>query len=393
MTDAHIAEPLRRLSVPIADLTPDPANARKHGQRNLDAIKASLAAFGQRKPLVVQRQGMIVRAGNGTMQAAKALGWEHIAAVVIDEDSAQAVQFAIADNRTAELAEWDDETLASLLDGMDEPTRDMLAFDDKELAGLMRGLEPDEIVEDEAPEPPADPITQPGDLWTLGQHRLLCGDARKHTDLDQLMAGQQAHMVFADPPYGMSYQSNFRTASPEFGQITGDDAPDFAWVDGVARRSDGWVFVWTTWKVLRPWLDGLATFGDMTNLIVWHKPGGSMGDLASTFSTDYEVACVFHRGAKLCGKRIGSVWRVDKGSPSAYQHPTQKPVQLAAEAIDKTTYRNNVVLDPFLGSGTTLIAAEQLSRTCYGMEISPAYCDVIVQRWENLTGQKAVRNG
>jgi ParB-like chromosome segregation protein Spo0J len=129
-SDLHhrIAEPLRALAVAVDDLHPDPSNARKHGPRNLDAIKGSLAAFGQRKPIVVQREGMIVRAGNGTLEAAKALGWEQIAAVVIDEDSAHAVQFAIADNRTAELAEWDDETLATLLDGMDEPTRDLLAF-------------------------------------------------------------------------------------------------------------------------------------------------------------------------------------------------------------------------------------------------------------------------
>jgi ParB-like chromosome segregation protein Spo0J len=138
---AHIAEDLRKLAVAVADLNPDPSNARRHGERNLDAIKASLAAFGQRKPLVVQREGMIVRAGNGTLAAAQALGWDHIAAVVIDEDSAQAVQFAIADNRTAELAEWDNETLASLLDGMEQPIRDMLAFPQQDIDELWREIE------------------------------------------------------------------------------------------------------------------------------------------------------------------------------------------------------------------------------------------------------------
>jgi len=146
----HIAEDLRKLAVAVADLNPDPSNARRHGERNLDAIKASLAAFGQRKPLVVQREGMIVRAGNGTLEAAKALGWDHIAAVVIDEDSAQAVQFAIADNRTAELAEWDDETLATLLDGMEQPIRDMLAFSPADISELLGNLEGSSGLDDQA---------------------------------------------------------------------------------------------------------------------------------------------------------------------------------------------------------------------------------------------------
>jgi hypothetical protein len=151
-SDLHhrIAEPLRALAVAVDDLHPDPSNARKHGPRNLDAIKGSLAAFGQRKPIVVQREGMIVRAGNGTLEAAKALGWEQIAAVVIDEDSAQAVQFAIADNRTAELAEWDDETLATLLDGMERPIRDMLAFSPADISELLDEVEGSSGLDDDA---------------------------------------------------------------------------------------------------------------------------------------------------------------------------------------------------------------------------------------------------
>jgi ParB-like chromosome segregation protein Spo0J len=139
-----ISEPLQPLAIDIDKLHPDPANARKHNVKNIDAIKASLHAYGQRKPVVVQRQGMIVRAGNGTLEAAKALGWTHLAAVVIDEDNATASQFAIADNRTGELAEWDTETLASLLHGMDDSTRQMLAFDESDMESLMSSLEGEE---------------------------------------------------------------------------------------------------------------------------------------------------------------------------------------------------------------------------------------------------------
>jgi DNA modification methylase len=126
-------------------------------------------------------------------------------------------------------------------------------------------------------------------------------------------------------------------------------------------------------------------------MVVWSKGCGGIGDLKGTFSTDYEVAIVCNRGAAITGKRIGSVWSFGKDAAASYVHPTQKPVALAAEAVDKTTQKGETVLDLFLGSGTTLIACEQLGRRCYGMEISPAYCDVIVERWENLTGKQAVR--
>lgn len=398
MTDAHIAEPLRRLSVPIADLTPDPANARKHGQRNLDAIKASLAAFGQRKPLVVQRQGMIVRAGNGTMQAAKALGWEHIAAVVIDEDSAQAVQFAIADNRTAELAEWDDETLATLLDGMDEPTRDMLAFDDKELAGLMRGLEPDEIVEDEAPEPPVDPITQPGDLWTLGRHRLLCGDSTNADDVARLMGEAQPDVVFTDPPYS---SGGFQESSKTIGsigarsgvQIENDNLSSrglIALLDRVLAnlRHAHTVFVFCDWKMWAHNCDAVEAKGyRVRNMIVWDKMQMGMG---MPFRNQHEL-CVF--ASKMAGK-IGDGQTANvlaHARDRQAEHATPKPVGLISQMMNQVP--GNLIVDPFAGGGSTIVAAEQIGRQCCALELTPAYCDVIVERWENLTGQKAVRNG
>lgn len=392
---AHIAEDLRKLAVAVADLNPDPSNARRHGERNLDAIKASLAAFGQRKPLVVQRQGMIVRAGNGTLAAAQALGWDHIAAVVIDEDSAQAVQFAIADNRTAELAEWDDETLATLLDGMDQPTRDMLAFDDKELAGLMRGLEPDEIVEDEAPEPPADPITQPGDLWTLGQHRLLCGDSTQAEHVGKLAAGQTATLMVTDPPYGVDYQGGSANDRKRE-RLAGDaDTEIFAAALTCALLvvpSGAW-YVWHAGRHAEPVYAALRSCGyEARSLIVWNKLKAHYGAPSAHYCQKHEPCLYAVKGsANFCGpSNETSVWDIEQPHRNEF-HPTQKPVECMARSI--ANHEAQIVYDPFLGSGTTLVAAEQLGRTCYGMEISPAYCDVIVERWENLTGQKAVRNG
>jgi hypothetical protein len=153
--------------------------------------------------------------------------------------------------------------------------------------------------------------------------------------------------------------------------------------------NDGWVFVWTSWKVLDTWIAQMSSFGFPSNIIIWDKGGGYIGDLEKTFGTDYEVALVWHNGNKLTNKRIGSVWSVGKDSSSTYKHPTQKPVELAAMAITHTTLTDQIVLDLFGGSGSTLIACEQTKRICYMMELDTKYCDVIIERWEKLTGQKA----
>jgi DNA modification methylase len=288
------------------------------------------------------------------------------------------------------MAESDAAKLDAILRDVDtgSPELQQMLADLAEEAGLYKDSDV-EVVEDEVPEPPVDPITKPGDLWTLGDHRLLCGDSTKAEDVERLMAGAKADMIHTDPPYGMSFQSNMRTKSKQFDELENDDKILSGWITPAINASSGWVFVWTTWKVLEQWLPVVREFGKMTNLVVWSKGGGGIGDLKGTFATDHEMAMVFNRGAEICGKRIGSVWSFGKDAASTYMHPTQKPVALAAEAIDKTTHTGTLVYDPFLGSGTTLIAAEQLGRKCYGMEISPQYCDVIVKRWETLTGKKA----
>jgi predicted RNA methylase len=382
MTDSHIAKDLRKLVVPVSSLHPDPSNARKHGQRNLDAIKASLAAFGQRKPLVVQREGMIVRAGNGTLAAAQALGWDHIAAVVIDEDSAQAVQFAIADNRTAELAEWDDETLATLLDGMDEPTRDMLAFDDKELAGLMRGLEPEEIVEDEAPEPPSNPVTQLGDLWKLGRHRILCGDSTKSDDVKTVTAGSQIDAVITDPPYGTGITADRGLGNSNVPMALAGDQDNALAIQAFK--------VWGDQAPLQIWWGANYYASALPNRkcwVVWDKDhhGMTYADAELAWTNQDSPVRVFRHA--WSGMHRASERQTEK------QHPTQKPVALFAWLIKQYGDACKAFADPFLGSGSSLMAAEQTGRTCLGIEIDPAYCDVIVERWEKLTGQKAVRNG
>jgi len=231
---------------------------------------------------------------------------------------------------------------------------------------------------------------QLGDIYTLGDHRLMCGDSTDLKTVEKLMDGKKADMVFTDPPYGVEFQSNMRVKSKKF-DVLKNDHQIIDFLPTVEQFSKGWVFVWTSWKVQNQWIDNFRALNYPTNIVIWHKPGGGIGDLKKTFSSDYEVALVWNRGEELCGKRIGSVWTFNKDGAIAYQHPTQKPVALAVEAITKTTNQSTSILDLFGGSGSTIIACEKLNRKCFMMEIDPHYCSVIIKRWENFTGKKAVK--
>ena len=369
----------------IVDLIPDPQNARQHDEKNLKAIEGSLKEFGQRKPIVITEAGVIV-AGNGTVEAAKRLAWTHIEAVKVPNDwTADKIKaFAIADNRTAELANWNQEVLTSQLLELEGEGWELAEF------GFEAFELPDEdkpIVEDEVPESAPSRVAL-GDVWQLGNHKLMCGDATDLLSLATLMNDEKAALVLTDPPYGVSYQSNMRLKSKKFDVLANDDLVlDIA--PSIKSYSSGWVFVWTSWKVLNLWIEKLASFGYPTNMIIWDKGGGGIGDLEKTFASDYEVALVWHNNKKLTGKRIGSVWSINKDGSSQYLHPTQKPVALSAMAIEHTTNKGDLVLDIFGGSGSTLIAAEQTKRICYMMELDTKYCDIIIERWEKLTGQRA----
>jgi site-specific DNA-methyltransferase (adenine-specific) len=366
--------------VKVDTLVFDPANARKHGEKNLSAIKSSLQRFGQQKPIVVDANG-VVRAGNGTLAAAKALGWKEIAIVRSPLSGSEATAYAIADNRTSELAEWDDDVLSQTLAALqieDEELALASGFDAKEIDAL---LAPDEVTEDEAPEPPVDPITKHGDLWLLGEHRLLCGDSTKADDFARLMHKQTADATISDPPYGLGYE-----------YATHDDSDNNANASLVASAfALGSNFiVWT------PGQQNLARdinrFGK-SKVLIWFKKFASMGNGLGGASV-WEPILVVGKPPKRDLKTDVIECMTDRlevdGKPLRSLHTCPKPVALYARLIESFTDLGQLIYEPFCGSGTTLIAAEQLGRKCYGMEISPQYCDVIVKRWENLTGKKAV---
>jgi len=399
----------------IADLHLDPANARLHPERNRAAIQASLKRFGQQKPIVITPSGMVV-AGNGTLEAAKAIGWTEIDCVVSDLDGIERTAFGIADNRTSELAEWDDTVLTELLDHLKHEGFDLddAGFTDGELDAMLKAEQgPADIEEDEVPEPPADPVTKPGDLWLLGEHRLLCGDSTKAEDVERLMAGAKADLCFTSPPYALgksvALSGNKKMAARANPY---DDHKDNAakWAGLMsAWFAASYTAVSDVWVVNVQPLAGnkrdLVRFiadnaGRLVDVVTWDKGHAAPQMASGVMASRYEWMIIFSasdgasRAVPLSSWQ-GTVQTVYVGPPQRANefsdiHAATMPLHVPVWVMQTLCDQSKSVYEPFCGTGTTLIAAEQLGRKCYGMEISPAYCDVIVQRWEALTGKKAV---
>lgn len=324
------------------------------------------------RPIVVNSD-MVILGGNMRYKACKEAWLKEIPVIVADNlTEEQQREFLIKDNTSG--GEWDFELLANEWDveQLEDWGLDIPAF------------ETDEVLEAEEDDfdatPPEEPITVLGNLYEIGEHCLLCGDSTDSDQVAKLMNGNKADMVFTDPPYGVSYQSNMRTKIEKFEVLKNDNVFITEWINNLPLFSKGFVFVWTSWKVLKQWIEFCEPIGELSNLIIWDKGGGGIGDLKKTFLTDFEIALCYNRGAEITGKRLGSVWSVGKDSSSKYLHPTQKPIELSKLAIENASNKNDLVLDLFLGSGSTMIASHQLKRKCYGMELDPKYCDVIIKR-------------
>ena len=388
-------------TVGVDSLMCDPSNARTHGARNLDAIKASMAVNDQYQPLVVTKDNVVI-IGNGRLEAARSLGWEFIDIVRTSLTGADAAAMAIMDNRSSELADWDTDTLAATLAALqsDESIDHLITgFTDAEIDALVSDSAGDvEVVEDEVPEPPADPITKPGDLWIMGGHRLLCGDSTNSKDVHHLMGDEKADIIITDPPYGVDYQGGATKRDRLEGdkttclyeptlmfanQFSVDKAPVYLW------HSDS-----KTLAVSEEVSEAVSEAGyERRCTIIWNKNTAQFGAFGAQYKTKHEP-CYYLYKKGIPPNWYGptteiTVWDIDRNSKNEH-HPTEKPVRVMARPMENSSKPDDLVVDFFLGSGTTLIAAEQLGRKCYGIEISGGYCDVIVKRWENLTGETAV---
>lgn len=372
--------------VPIDDLKEYENNAKLHPQEQIEQIKKSINQFGMNDPIAVWKDNIIIE-GHGRLIACKQLGFKELPIIRLDgltDDERKA--YTLVHNKLTMNTDFNidilNEELANIEINLDDFGFD-IELDDIDInAG-------DDVIEDDVPAD-VEPQAQYGDIYLLGEHRLMCGDSTSDDDVNKLMDGEKSDMVFTDPPYSYEYQSNMRTKTQKFDVIANDDKK-LNFMPIVKKFNKGFVFVCTTWKVLYEWLEIFTQYYDLTNMIIWNKGGGGIGDLTHTFSTDYEIILCSNNNKEITGKRIGSVWNIPKDNVNNYIHPTQKPVELSAMAIQNTTLKNNIVLDLFGGSGSTLIACEQLNRKCYMMELDPHYVDVIIARWENFTGKKAVK--
>jgi len=375
-------------TVLIDDLDLDPRNARKHDSKNLKAIADSLEQFGQRKPIVVW--GKTVVAGNGTMAAARSLGWTEITVARVPDDwSADQVKaYALADNRSAELAEWDEQVLTEQLKELE------LAEWDLETLGFDATVEPlQDVVEDEMPEV-IDSKAKLGDVWKLGKHRLVCGDATDTATVQKLMAGTKADLVLTDPPFGNGVTGSDKYGRGQLGarQILGDSNTQvlnsfFDPIDSVLKTNSH-CLVWIQWRTFAELQKAFANY-NLRTVVVWDKKQAGLS--GGGFAEQYEMLCVFIKGKATQNAYSGNVWSMSRehSNRSEMEHPHKKPIEVLVKAIELTSQRKDTVLDLFGGSGSTLIACEQTDRTCFMMELDPKYVDVIIARWEKLTGQQA----
>jgi DNA modification methylase len=334
------------------------------------------------RPIVVN-DDMIVLGGNMRLKACIHAGLKEVPIIkVTDLTEQEQKQFIIKDNVSG--GEWDWNMLANEWDAEE---LDAWGLDVPDFGKELEAEEDDF----ETPEGGIETDIVLGDLFEIGEHRLLCGDSTDSDAVAKLMDGKKADMVFTDPPYGISYNSK----DSKHDIILNDDTFLLEWMPQVMEHSKGFIFMWTSYQVVGKWIQLTKDyFGDITNMIIWHKGGGGLGDLYKRFSTDFEIALVWNRGETLKGKRIGSVWQINKDNTSTYQHPTQKPIELMSEGLLNCSVKGNIIMDLFLGSGSTMVAAHQLNRKCYGMELDPKYCQVIVDRMRKLDPTiKIKRNG
>ena len=418
---------MKTAALNVSDLSADPANLRQHDERSIAAIVASLRRWGQQKPIVVD-VGNVVIAGNGTLEAARRLGWKRIQAVRSKLSGPDRIGYAIADNRSAELSTWDRPALLATLKAMAPDEVGTLGFDLADLDGSMQDDAAVSIAEGRPP------VTRKGDLWALGPHRLLCGDSTLPADVDRVMNGNHAALVSTDPPYLVDYTGKrgsgkgkdwsklyheievqdsaafYRALFVNVLAVAGDHAPIYCW--HADRRAAEIVALWKELGILHH------------QTVIWVKPGPVFGP--SLWHWRHEPCLVGWRqgsppkhdgkhGADTVWSDVGddlsqmtqvqllavidrlvSCWHVAfdaKGKNVDNEHPTQKPLELFARPMRKHTKPGDICFEPFSGSGSQIIAAEKCGRACYAIEIEPVFVDVAIRRWQQLTGRDATRDG
>ena len=377
------------IELPIKSIFPYKNNPR-HNDKAVEFVANSLRQFGWKQPIVIDEKYEIV-AGHTRWKAAKMLGMETVPCVMADDLTPEQVQaYRLADNKTAEMADWDFELLEKELNDIDPAMFDMSDF-----GFFADGEEPEteqkEIIEDEPPEKDeVEPVCKRGQIWQLGQHRLICGDSTDPAVIDRLMDGVKADMVFTDSPYGINavnddgvcvaYGDNHVAQRGKYAKVIGDDTTETAQqAYNIYSQLCDKMILWGG----NYFLDFLPP---SDGWLIWDKRGES--GIRNTFADGEMAWCSFHTPVRIYHQLWNGMIR--EGEHEKRVHPTQKPIRMLSEILQDFTNEGDIILDVFGGSGSTLIACEQTGRTCYMAELSPEYVDVIIARYEKLTGNKAV---
>lgn len=408
----------------VASLKPFAHNARTHSTKQLHQIAASMREFGFTNPILIDQSNVII-AGHGRLEAAKILGLDSVPTIQIEHlTEAQKRAYVIADNKLADNAGWDPDILAiefQHLSGLDLSFElEITGFDTAEIDHLIDGTKAPqgEAIEDQVPSPSGPSVTSPGDLWLLDDHRILCADARDGAAFECLMAGDCARLVFTDPPYNVPIDGHVcglgtvkhREFAMASGEMTGREFTGFlhtVFMNAAEVSIDGAIhFICMDWRHVEEVMRASkGAHSELKNICVWNKNNGGMG---SFYRSKHELVFVFKVGKAphlntvelgRSGRYRTNVWdyagvntmRAGRLDDLA-MHPTVKPVALVIDAIKDCSRRGDLVLDPFGGSGTTLIAAEKSRRRAHVIEIDPAYVDVAIRRWQQLTGCAAIHD-
>ena len=372
--------------LPIEGLVPYANNSRTHSDEQVAQVAASIKEFGFTNPVLVDKDNMII-AGHGRMKAAMRLGLTEVPCIRLDHlNDFQKKAYIIADNKLALNAGWDDELLRLELGQLNDDGFDLslTGFDDDELSKLLIPEQIDGLTdEDDVPEVPDEPVTVEGDVWVLGNHRLMCGDSTSIDAVERLMDGQKADMVFTDPPYNIDYQG----VSDKRDKIANDKMADNDFVQFLKDSIMGCetMYVCCSWQyahLFRSALEGIAR--SPKAMIVWDKVNPAQH--LDKYFKQHEI--IWYYGDFGGHKTLrGDIWQMKRQRNTV--HPTMKPVELIDMAmVDQPNKKN--VYDGFGGSGSTLISCEKNHRDCYMMELDPKYCDVIIKRWQDFTGKEAV---
>ncbi len=376
--------------IDISSLVLDPENEREHPADNLKDIKNSLKHFGQQTPITVKRDDNVILKGNGTVIAAKELGWDKIWVKWNEFTEKKAKAYKIADNRSAEKAKWNKDLLSKSLDALkDEFSLESLGFDDSWIkVDPVAGLTDDDSVPEQV-----ETRCKLGDLWILGEHRLVCGDSTDVLQVDRLMGGDKADMVFTDPPYGIDYKGGSKKRE----EIANDNIPvlqfyrDFLVLAKSVSKSGASIYIWHASTETHNCINAAIDSGwQYKQYIIWKKNNSTFG--RQDYHWQHEP-CFYGWGKDGShtwhgDRKQTTVWDIDRPSKSE-DHPTMKPVELCERGILNSSKSDDIIYEPFCGSGSTLVACEKNHRKCYGMELNPHYCDVIITRWENFTGKTA----